>query len=117
MSQVAPHDIESNRPFAARLCSGEAGCLYNTFCCPFVLAYNSWDIYMKPMLIMYLFQVVDGIFCAPFRLICCACCCRHTDRDFPPNASSIGEWEGKKRHARRHDRVAARLGLRQAAVG
>ena len=95
MSQVAPDDIEANRPFASKVCSAEAGCFWNLLCCPFVLVYNSWDIYARPMFLMYFFQLVDGIFCAPFRLICCACCCRHTDRDFPPNASSIGEWEGK----------------------
>ena len=44
---------------------------------------------------MYIYLLLDGIFCAPFRLICCACCCRHTDSAFPPDSSSIGEWDGK----------------------
>ncbi|KAL3927602.1 MAG: hypothetical protein SGPRY_002747 [Prymnesium sp.] len=97
MSEV--DEEAQGKPCLSKVCSGEAGCALNLLCCPVVMLFNAYDIYLRPLLFLYLFQILDGIFCAPFRLICCACCCRHTDKAFPPSPSSIGEWDGKKGRA------------------
>lgn len=97
MSEV--DEEAQGKPCLSKVCSGEAGCALNLLCCPLVMLFNAYDIYLRPLLLLYLFQILDGIFCAPFRLICCACCCRHTDKAFPPSPSSIGEWDGKKGRA------------------
>eukprot|EP00966_Prymnesium_polylepis_P125790 2908438-Prymnesium_polylepis.1 len=93
MSQVSPDDLNSG---GGGVCAGNGGCLANAACCIPVLGYNAIDIYARPCCTMYLFQVMDGIFCAPFRMLCCACCFQHKDNAFPPDASSIGEWDGKQ---------------------
>ena len=115
-AKVSPEDIEMNRPFMSKVCTGDAGCLFNALCCPFVMTFQSMNIYCFPAMWLYFLSLMDGVFCSIFRLICCACCFRYTDKEvrpcsrhcalhacliitrpaqFPANASSIGAWKGK----------------------
>jgi hypothetical protein len=93
--KVSPDDIEAQRPFVSKVCTGDAGCLVNALCCPFVMGFQSVNIYCLPAMWLYFLALLDGVFCSAFRLICCACCFRYTDKKFKANASSIGAWKGK----------------------
>ena len=92
---VLPLYCLRDKAFLTRLCSGRVGRLLNVACCCPVLCFNAWDIYLRPCMKSYFMTLVDGLLCAPFRAVCCMCCCRHTDRKFPPKPASIGQWEGK----------------------
>ena len=96
MAKVAPADIDpEKRPLPVKICDGSAGCLWNTICCPFVMLGQSISIYTLPCVGEYLLTLLDLLFCALLRAICCACCCQHTDEKFPPNSKSLGAFKGK----------------------
>lgn len=92
---VIPLYCLRDKAFLTRLCSGRASRLLNMGCCIPVLCYNAWATYCRPCLQSYFATLIDGLVCAPFRFICCKCCCLHTDKKFPPKPASIGAWEGK----------------------
>lgn len=92
---VLPLYCLRDKAFLTRLCSGRTSKLLNAVCCVPVMCYNSATIYAKPCVRSCCAVVIDGLLFAPFRRICCKCCCRFTDRKFPPNPASIGSWQGK----------------------
>ena len=92
---VIPLFCVRDKAYLNRLCAGRASCLTNIVCCQAVLCYNAFNIYMRPCLASYVGSLVDGVLCLPFRLVCPACCCRHSDKKFPAKPSSIGTWDGK----------------------
>ena len=83
----------SERSLCSRIFSGDAGCLVNTLCCPVVMPFHATRIYVFSCGWVYFTWAFDKAFCAIFRLIC-ACCCIFKDNSFPPDAKSIGEWDG-----------------------
>ena len=92
---VLPLYCFRDRAFTTRLCAGDASKSLNMLCCLPVLLYNANRAYCQPCLRAYAWSFVDYVLCVPLRMVCCAWCCRHKDKSFPPKPSSIGEWEGR----------------------
>jgi calpain-15 len=65
-------------PTLTQICRGEAGCLANLLCSPFVLLWNGLSI--------YLFSCFGVLFARFYRFVCgplLKCCCWiYTDKDF-----------------------------------
>ena len=112
-AKVAPsgYGAAAQRSFVSRCCTGDVGCVLNTLFFPCVSLYQACLIYTAPCLWIYTVAFLDAVFCSLFRLICCACCFRHTDKAFPasqpvvsvplvcysylplpPDADSPGSW-------------------------
>ena len=92
---VGPLYCLRDRAFLLRVCTGRATRSVNVCCCLPVLCFNAYAAYLRPCLWEYWIAAFDKLVCAPLRLVCCKCCCRHTDKRFPPKGSSIGTWDGK----------------------
>lgn len=84
-----------DKAYLDMLCAGRASLRINILLCLPVLCWNAAAIYLVPCCRAYGAWLIDGVLCAPLRVILCLCCCRHIDRSFPPKPSSIGSWEGK----------------------
>jgi calpain-15 len=86
---------QAERPCCSKLCSGDLNPLINIICCPFVMIYQAFRVYLVGCCCVYTTWLLDTMFCAPFRMCCrCCSCCSYTDKSFPPEAKSIGPWEG-----------------------
>ena len=92
---ITPEEALARRGYWAKCCTGDLSCLENILFFPCVTVYQAVRIYVCPCAWLYFSSTLDSVLCGLFRLICCACCFRHTDRRFPPNASSLGDWDGK----------------------
>lgn len=73
------------------LCRGDAPCWLNIVCCPFVMVWQSFAIYVLGCCGAYTLRCMRGIFCCACRTLCRR---RYNFRDkgFPPVAASIGAW-------------------------
>ena len=83
-----------NRPFTARLLSGDLGCLKNTLFCPAVSMYHAVTIFFLPCVELYALLALETVVFGCLRFICCGVCLRFNDKKFPPSAPSIGAWRG-----------------------
>jgi hypothetical protein len=92
---VLPLYLVRDKPFLNRLCAGNLkSARLNTLLCVPVMCFNAFNIYVIPCCGAIAGTAVDFII-APILQRLPSCCCRHTDRTFPPEASSIGTWDGK----------------------
>ena len=82
-------------PVEKSLCEAKGQpCILNFLCAPFVLCYQAHKIYACVCLWTYLDRSLTGICCCLCRCLCKSCY-RFTDKKFPANATSIGDWKGK----------------------
>ena len=91
---MAPKDPDA-APVDKSLCEAKGQpCILNFLCTPFVLCYQAHKIYACVCLWTYLDRSLTGICCCICRCLCKSCY-RFTDKKFPANATSIGDWKGK----------------------
>jgi len=62
-------------------------CIINAFLAPIILTFHALRLYCCPCVVAYLEKCLGHT----FRAVCCECCWRFTDSDFPPNSDSIGK--------------------------
>eukprot|EP00931_Biecheleriopsis_adriatica_P080087 TRINITY_DN53447_c0_g1_i1.p1 TRINITY_DN53447_c0_g1~~TRINITY_DN53447_c0_g1_i1.p1 ORF type:complete len:497 (+),score=112.00 TRINITY_DN53447_c0_g1_i1:51-1541(+) len=91
----------------SKLLTGQACRFYNVICCPFVLCIWATSIYCCGCVRVYLNRGLYKFCCCLCRAVSCwICCCwswKYTDKDFPPNVSSLGEVEGDSAAADKKD--------------
>ena len=105
------HGGADNRPFSAKLLSGDLGCLKNALFCPAVSVYHAFNIFLLPCIGLYALLAVETVVFGCLRVICCGACLHFNDKKFPPAAASIGAWRSVRR-PRQHD---ARIDARSCA--
>mmetsp|Transcript_29289 Transcript_29289/g.85881 ORF Transcript_29289/g.85881 Transcript_29289/m.85881 type:complete len:491 (-) Transcript_29289:376-1848(-) len=93
--KVYSDDLEAQRPFCSRLCTGDLNFALNCICCLPVMTWNALLIFARPCFGIYLWSILDLLFCGCVRLVCPTSCWQHKDKKFPPTIESIGEWDGK----------------------
>jgi len=74
------------------LLDAQACCIYNVIFSPFVLLWHSTRIYFCGCLCVYLKRLWLMVCC--FLCRTCDCCWMYTDKEFPPNETSLGEVKG-----------------------
>lgn len=90
---VTPSDGQAKRKrgLCERIFTGDAGLGLNLLCCPCVQAFWSLYIYTLPCVAIYAWRALYFV----VKRLLCACCIRYSDKSFPPNSTSIGDWRGK----------------------
>lgn len=91
----AENDVEANRPFVSKVCSGDATTPVNVLCFLPVMLWNSFVVYIVPCVSTYVVSILDLLVCGVARIICGPRCWQSRDQSFPPHAASIGPWDGK----------------------
>jgi len=76
----------------SQLLQGQACVVYNCIFCPFVLCIWATSIYCCGCLRIYMNRSLYKFCCCLCRML--NCCWKFTDKDFPPDDSSIGEVKG-----------------------
>jgi len=69
-------------------------CWLNVLCCPFVLIFQSSKIYLFACCWTYVYRSLTFGCCFICRA-CCKGCYLYSDKNFPPNATSVGALDGK----------------------
>mmetsp|Transcript_12193 Transcript_12193/g.35061 ORF Transcript_12193/g.35061 Transcript_12193/m.35061 type:complete len:359 (+) Transcript_12193:223-1299(+) len=75
-------------------CSGNAPWWLNVLCCPLVMVWQSFAIYVLSCCAAYSLRCTRTVFCCACRIYCRSAYL-FRDKKFPPEASSIGNWENK----------------------
>ena len=78
----------------SRILNGRSACIINLLCCPFVMFYQSANIYCLGCLVEDTVRLANTVCCFACKL-CCWWCCEYKDKRFPATSASIGEWKGK----------------------
>jgi len=79
------------------LCTGEAFCVWNVFCCPFVLLYQFFRIYIFQCLGVLIFRFYDTFCCFCCRTFCQEDCYFYVDGDFPAEPKSLASREAPEK--------------------
>ena len=62
------------RSTCSKIFTGDAGCLYNALCCPIVMGFHAFRVYVFACSWIYFTWAIDKAFCAIFRVVCSCCC-------------------------------------------